>query len=152
MRNYKTGSAGVSLLIFMLVIMAFATVVGEYMRIHTIQTKVEQQLIQASNIAIETAMHDSYRQDHEGYIDYQVAYDAFYSYLYYEMGLDSSLRLYGNDGELLYQLECGNLGLMETPPAVTFECTLRAHSIFSFFTDDIVVPFNIRSKNARAHD
>jgi len=150
MRKFDNrGDTAVTLLVFMMVLMTLAALVGEYMRTHTMQTKVEQQLIQASNVAIEAAMIDSFRQDREGHIDYQMAVDVFYSYLKYEMGLDNSFMLYRDDGKLMYRLEGIDLDFIETPPAITLKCTLIAPSIFTFFTADIVVPLDIRSKNAR---
>jgi hypothetical protein len=143
------GDVAVSLLVFMMVLMALAALVGEYMRTHTMQTKVEQQLIQASNVAVEAAMHDSFRQDKEGHLDYQRAVDVFYSYLHYEMGLDNNFMLYRDDGMLLYRIVGIDLTFVETPPAISLRCTLIAPSIFTFFTGEIVVPFEIQSKNAR---
>ena len=149
MKLNSRGEIFVSLLTIIFLLLVVASLVTEYMRIHTMQSKTEQQLIQAVHIALEASMHDSHRQDGTGIIYPQIARDAFYSYLFYNMDLDSSYRLYESGGGLIYRLENLNLNITEDPPAVSFSCTMKTQSIFSLFTGDIAVTFNIKSRNAR---
>jgi hypothetical protein len=138
------------MLAFILIVMMMVSALfSEYLRVHSLQGKVETQLTQAANVSVEAAMKDEYRQDHQGEMNTDVARESFVSYLLYEMGLDASATMTDSAGRITYRLDSPQLSMSAVPPSVSFTCTLRIPSMFSFFTTDMLVPMDIQSRNRR---
>ena len=73
---------------------------------------------------------------------------AICEYLHESMALDSELNKYAG-GEWDYQLEIESVDATESPPRLTLDGALKTHSVFSFLTGEVRLPFSISSVNTR---
>lgn len=145
----KAGSMLPLMLVIIFVLMSVSLVIGEIYLSYSLQGYIEYELQRAVNIAVESAMKDSYRQDYEGRLDADKTEETFYHYLYSYLGLNSQLEKLVN-GELKYKLEISAITKTEAPPKFLIKGKLTAKSDLAFLLGkDIEIPFEIASKNVR---
>ncbi|MEG6521366.1 hypothetical protein [Desulfotomaculum sp. 1211_IL3151] len=144
----RRGDTFIFIIILVFFILTLAAVLIEYFRIESLYQQVEYVLQRGVNSAVEYAMQDEYRRDGHALLDTEIAEERLYEYLHESMALDSGLNKYSN-GEWVYELEIEDIHATESPPRLTLDGTLRTHSIFSFLTGEVRLPFSISSVNIR---
>jgi len=151
----------VLVLLFMSVLAIVILLVTEIMRIHTIAAHVETEMSRAINIAVETAIDDTWRIDMgkdlgsetANVMDITVAKSDFNSYLYKSIGLTKTssypetYTLYSG-GKPLYRIELA-INATSVPPYFEASGTVYIRSLFTFIAKEAQVPFRIRSRNKR---
>ena len=68
-------------IIVLIIMMVMGILCGEYIKVHGVYDHVEMGINRAANLAIKTAMYDSYRQDYANQFDPAAASSSFYEYL-----------------------------------------------------------------------
>ena len=144
----KDGNTLPLIMISMFILFSFSIVMVEVYRIHSIHSHIEHELQRAVNIAVEDAMEDSWRQDKLNMLNVSKAHSDFHSYLQYDLGLNGAHQMI-KDGQLIYTLEFDIIDAQIDPPMLLVSGEARVRSAFAFLADDILIPFNIRSKNFR---
>ena len=144
----KSGSMLILTMIILFFLFSISLVLGEIYRLHSIGAHVEYELQRAVNIAVEEAMKDSWRQDKYGKLDTAKAKADFYDYLTNELALNAAYQK-SKDGGIVYTLEFDSVTAIEDPPRLQVTGTAKVKPAFPFLTGDIVIPFDIKSKNAR---
>lgn len=136
------------ILILVFFILTLSAILIEYFRMESMYQQVEYVLQRGVNASVEYAMLDEYRRDGYARMDTALAKDTLYTYLHESMKLDTGLNKHTGE-QWVYQLEIENLDASESPPCLTLKGTLKTHSIFSFLSGDIRLPFTISSVNNR---
>jgi hypothetical protein len=144
----KSGNMIILLLFILMFLFSFSAIVSEIFRINSIQGHVDAELQRAVNIALEDAMHDTWRQDAYAKVDTVLAEEKFISYLYNELDLSSGLEKW-QGGSKVYSLVIENMSASYDPPRLTVRGKAVVKSAFKFLTKDIEIPFDISSRNMR---
>lgn len=144
----RKGDAFIFILILIFFILTLSAMLIEYFRMESLYQQVEYVLQRGVNSAIEYAMMDDYRRDGYARMDTAVAEEKLYEYFHESMALDAELNKY-IDGTWDYQLEIKSITATESPPRLTLAGELKTHSIFSFLTGEVHLPFSITSVNTR---
>jgi uncharacterized membrane protein len=147
----KSGSMFVFILIILIFLLTFSAVIGEYFRIHSIQTHCEVELQRAVNVCVEEAIIDSFRQDKLGRLDTSRATQNFSRYLTQDMGL-SSAREMVSGGTLVYSLQFNSISTTIDPPRLFVRGTVSIPSAYPFLIQSVQVPFSVASRNRRLDD
>lgn len=144
----KSGNMLILTLFILMFLFTFSGIVGEIFRLNSIQGHVEYELQRAVNIAVEEAMHDTWRQDKFIKLDTAQAEADFYAYLHDDLGLDSHLKMI-RDGVVFYTLSLETLDSSYDPPRLMVKGRAITKSAFPFLTGDVEIPFQIASRNVR---
>jgi len=144
----RRGDTFIFIIILVFFILTLSAILIEYFRMESLYQQVEYVLQRGVNSAVEYAMLDEYRRDGVARMDTAAAEEKLYEYLHKSMELDTGLNKYAND-EWDYQLEIENVHATESPPRLTLDGALKTHSVFSFLTGEVRLPFSISSVNTR---
>lgn len=144
----KSGNMIILLLFILMFLFSFSAIISEIFRVNSIQGHVEAELQRAVNIAIEDAMHDTWRQDAYAKVDTSLAEEKFIHYLNDELDLTSGLEKW-QDGKKVYSLVIDDINSSYDPPRLTVKGKAILKSAFKFLTSDIEIPFDISSRNGR---
>ncbi|WP_313559035.1 hypothetical protein [Ruminiclostridium cellobioparum] len=144
----RRGDTFIFIIILVFFILTLSAILIEYFRMESLYQQVEYVLQRGVNSAVEYAMLDEYRRDGVARMDTAAAEEKLYEYLHESMELDAGLNKYADD-QWDYQLEIENVHATESPPRLTLEGTLKTHSVFSFLTGEVRLPFSISSVNTR---
>lgn len=142
------GSMQLSLIILLGIIVGIGGVVTEVLRVHGIQEHLSDELYRASNLAIKTAMYDSWRIDHISRFDEDTAMDAFYDYLQNELKLTANNEKIV-DGKVQYKLVVNNISVNGVAVRMHVEATAYSTPIFRFLDFQWELPINVTSRNMR---
>lgn len=144
----KSGNMIILLLFILMFLFSFSAIISEIFRVNSIQGHVEAELQRAVNIAIEDAMHDTWRQDAYAKVDTSLAEGKFIHYLNDELDLTIGLEKW-QDGKKVYSLVIDDINSSYDPPRLTVKGKAILKSTFKFLTSDIEIPFDISSRNGR---
>lgn len=144
----NSGSFPILVLVVIFVLLTLSGIIMEIYRIHSIQSHVEYEVQRAVNIAVEDAMHDTWRQDKYGKLDILLTVEGFYDYLYHDLELTPSLEKI-DSGKTIYQLELLKVTPVHEPPKLTVQGNIKLKSAFDFLAGEVTVPFTIASRNKR---
>lgn len=86
---------------FIALLLLLTIVFGEIFKANSMYDKLDDQLNRGVNLAVKTAMYDSYRQDKKNKMDVDVAKREFYNYLHDDMKLNNALEKL-SDGQKPY--------------------------------------------------
>lgn len=146
--NCKKGSMHIALIFIVIFLLGAALIGIEIFRINGINQHLNDELYRATNLAVKTAMYDSWRQDHISKFDNAIAYEAFYDYLYNELKLNRNLEKYEN-GEEIYNLTINEMNIDGENVRMNVKATATAKSIFNFWSENWIVPIDVTSRNMR---
>lgn len=110
--NDQRGSAGVNVILIMLLVVFLGTIVLEYSRVMSIRDTLEYECQRSVNTAVEYAMLDEYRQDGINILHPELAESQFHAYFTGFMGLSGSgghYACYDQVGDLQYTLTVDSL-------------------------------------------
>ncbi|EQB20475.1 hypothetical protein UNSWDHB_2210 [Dehalobacter sp. UNSWDHB] len=144
----KKGDGLVFILILIFFIMSLAAIVIEYFRMDSLYQQVEYVLQRGVNSSVEYAMLDEYRKDGYARMDSALAEEQLYDYFYDSMQLDLDLNKYSGE-QWVYTLEIQSLTATDDPPRLILKGELKTHSVFSFLTGEVRLPFTLSSSNNR---
>lgn len=144
----RRGDTLIFIIILVFFILTLSAILIEYFRMESLYQQVEYVLQRGVNSAVEYAIFDEYRRDGVARMDTMAAEEKLYEYLHESMALDAGLNKYAGD-EWDYQLEIENIHATESPPRLTLDGVLKTHSVFSFLTGEVRLPFSISSVNTR---
>jgi len=144
----KSGNMLILTLFILMFLFSFSAIIGEVFRLNSIQGHVEYELQRAVNVAVEEAMHDTWRQDKFIKLDTTQAETDFYTYLHEDLGLDHNLQKV-KDGAVIYTLSIETFEATSDPPRLTVKGRALTPSAFPFLTDEVEIPFTISSRNVR---
>lgn len=144
----KSGSFPIFAFIIIFVLLTFSCMIMEVYRVHSLQSHVEYELQRAVNIAVEEAMHDTWRIDKFNKLDTAQATADFYDYLYNDLELTHTLEKM-QDGKKVYTLQFNGITTTYDPPRLFVKGNLKLKSAFDFLVGEVNVPFQIASKNKR---
>lgn len=144
----RRGDTFIFIIILVFFILTLSAILIEYFRMESLYQQVEYVLQRGVNSAVEYAMLDEYRRDGVARMDTAAAEEKMYEYLHESMELDAGLNKYADD-QWDYQLEIENVHATESPPRLTLDGALKTHSVFSFLTGEVRLPFSISSVNTR---
>ena len=144
----RRGDTFIFIIILVFFILTLSAILIEYFRMESLYQQVEYVLQRGVNSAVEYAMLDEYRRDGVARMDTAAAEEKLYEYLHESMELDAGLNKYADD-QWDYQLEIENVHATESPPRLTLDGALKTHSVFSFLTGEVRLPFSISSVNTR---
>ncbi len=144
----KSGNMIILMLFILMFLFSFSAIIGEIFRVNSIQGHIEYELQRAVNIALEDAMHDTWRQDAYNKLDTDLAQTKFRAYLYNELNLTSGLEKW-KDGAKVYTLIFEDINASYDPPKITVKGKAVVKSAFKFLTDEIEIPFEVSSRNGR---
>ena len=144
----RQGDTFTFIIILVFFILTLSAILIEYFRMESLYQQVEYVLQRGVNTAVEYAMLDEYRRDGVARMDTAAAEEKLYEYLHESMALDAGLNKYDDD-EWDYQLEIENINATESQPRLTLDGALKTHSVFSFLTGEVRLPFSISSVNTR---
>lgn len=147
----RRGDVFVFILILVFLILTLAAILSEYSRMESLHQQVEYVLQRGVNSAVEYAMLDEYRRDGYARMDSHFAEEKLYEYLHESMGLDVGLNKYVGE-QWVYQLEIERIDATVDPPRLVLNGALKTHSIFSFLTGEVRLPFIISSVNRRIEE
>jgi len=142
------GDTFVFILILVFLILTLSVILIEYFRMESLYQQVEYVLQRGVNSSVEAAMMDEYRRDGYARMDAELAEKSLYAYFHDSMKLDTEMNKHAGE-QWVYQLEIDSLDASENPPRLTLKGTLKTHSIFSFLSGNIHLPFTISSVNNR---
>lgn len=150
LRILKSQKGGTIFFVFIIVfvILTLSAIIIEYFRLETMYQQVEYELQRGVNTAVEYAILDEYRRDDALKMDIAIAQQELYGYFKQNMKMDQELNKYSSNS-FVYQLKIRTVSAAESPPRLTIEGWIRTHSIFSFLTGEIRLPFTISSSNNR---
>ena len=151
LKTDNRGSSYVSLFIALMLIFMLTFTLGEYFRLLGVRDEAGRQIQRGINVAVEEAMRDTWRWDKTSVLDRNKVLTLFDQYMRWEVGLDSNYRLNSSiTGEEIWRLEITNRVAVDSPsPHFRVEGNIVTRSVLSFLTDDVVIPFSIRSRNMR---
>lgn len=144
----SSGSMFVYILIITIFLLTFTGLVGEIYRVHSIQTHIEFEIQRAVNIAVEEAMHDSWRQDKISRLDVIKATQNLIDYFDGWLELTPAMEKY-SDGTLIYYITLDPITVTEDPPRLHVSGKIFIPSAFPIFIENIEIPFSIASRNSR---
>lgn len=144
----RRGDTFIFIIILVFFILTLSAILIEYFRMESLYQQVEYVLQRGVNSAVEYAMLDEYRRDGVARMDTAAAEEKLYECLHESMELDAGLNKYADD-QWDYQLEIENVHATESPPRLTLDGALKTHSVFSFLTGEVRLPFSISSVNTR---
>jgi len=141
----KKGGSTLMTMFFCIIVLGIGLFLSDYFRAFTLQENLSDELYRASNLAIKTAMYDSYRIDSVSKYDEDVCYDAFYDYLHDDMNLNSRLEKYADDGELEYRLTINHMELDGDGTRLAIRATIYTPP--RYFSQWFTYEFSIRVKS-----
>ena len=144
----KRGSMLILTLFILMFLFSFSAIIGEVFRMNSIQGHIEYELQRAVNIAVEEAMHDTWRQDKFIKLDTVQAEADFYAYLHEDLGLDHQLQMV-KEGVVLYSLSIETFDVTTDPPRLRVKGRAITRSAFPFLAEEVEIPFEISSRNVR---
>lgn len=77
---------------FFALLLLLTIIFGEIFKANSMYDQLDDQLNRGVNLAVKTAMYDSYRQDKKNKMDVDVAKREFYNYLHNDMKLNNALE------------------------------------------------------------
>ena len=122
-------------------------ILSEVLRVYDIRQHLHDELYRASNIAVKTAMLDSFMWDTEGRMDEAAAVNAFYDYIHNDLGLNAALEM-RQGGEVVYTLVI--LDIRPDGGDAQIEVDTMAFAdlrFFRFLGRQWEVPVRVRSRN-----
>lgn len=120
---------------------------SEVLRVFDIRQHLHDELYRASNLAVKTAMLDSYMIDVEGRMNEVVAVTAISDYIRNDLGLNAAYEML-RDGEIVYTLTI--LDIRPDGMEAQIEVDAIAFADFRFFRflgQQWEVPVRVRSRN-----
>lgn len=145
----QSGSLYILTLIFLFLIVFTMLIFTEVLRVHDLKEHLDDEIYRASNLAIKTAMLDSYRIDSRSKFDEQVAIDYFYSYLKKDLELNSKGEQYQSNGDLVYNLVINEIYVNGDTVRMNIKATAYAKPLFNLWDNKWVIPLDILSRNIR---
>ena len=129
-----------------LLIMA-VMILSEVLRVYDIRQHLHDELYRASNIAVKTAMIDSFMWDVEGRMDESAAVAAFNGYLHSDLGLNGALEMV-RDGEVVYRLNIIEIRPNGSAAALEVDAVAFADlAFFRFLGQQWEIPIRVVSRN-----
>lgn len=122
---------------------------SEVMRVHDLKEHLEDEIYRASNLAIKTAMYDSYRIDSISKFDEQIAVEYFYSYLEKDLDLSSSMEKFQDNGDLAYKLTISDVSVNGDTVRMNVKAIAYAPTLFHLWDSQWEIPIDILSRNMR---
>lgn len=144
----KNGSMHVMVIFITIFLLGGAMIGVEFFRIQSINQHLNDELYRAANLAVKTAMYDSWRQDHISKFDDDLARDAFYDYLYGDLQLDSNLEKYEN-GESVYSVKINEMNIDGENVRMNVKANVTVETLFNLWGDQWSVPIDVTSRNMR---
>ena len=139
----------VSLMVIIYCLIAFAAFTAEYFRIIGIREEAENIIQRAINTALEERLRDPIRWDFISELDVPGAWQTFDRVLRVDARLDQNYRHLSSDGRMVWGIEILDRHNSQRPAFLQVEGVIRTRSILSFLSGDVLLPFNVKSKNLR---
>lgn len=146
--NDSRGAMHITTILLCVLVALIALGTTEVFRVQGIHEHLQDELYRASNVAIKAAMYDSYRIDGVSKFDESKAVEAFYDYLYNELGLNSSFEKW-EQGQLVYRLEISDIKVNGQTTRMTIEGVTYADTSFNLINQKWQVPVEVTSRNMR---
>lgn len=143
----ESGEVLVSTFILIAVLLALSLFIMDFLRVYTLQENISDDLYRASNLSIKTAMYDSHRIDGVSKYNEDVCRDAFYDYLYSDIGLNGSLELQDSDGGTIYRIDIEDIRLNGDTTRMQVEA--KVYTKMMFFPAEWEFPISVKSRNMR---
>lgn len=142
------GAMHITTLLICVIVAVVALGATEVFRVQGIHEHLQDELYRASNVAIKAAMYDSYRIDGVSRFDESKAVEAFYDYLYNDLGLNSSIEKW-EQGELVYRLKISDIKVNGQTTRMTIDGVAYADTSFNLINQKWEVPVAVTSRNMR---
>lgn len=134
--------------IFLAMLFIAMLVVHEVMVLHDLKEHLDDEIYRSANLAIKTAMYDSYRIDSTSKYNEEVAEAAFYKYLKENLVLDGNLCRYDEKGKLKYKVVLEKVVIDGESVRMRIKGRAYTDSTWNIF-DQWQIPFDILSRNMR---
>jgi len=143
----KRGAMYIIVALSCVFLIMIAMLLSEALRVFDIRQHLQDELYRASNVAVKTAMLDSFMWDAQGRMDEGLAVTAFNDYIRNDLGLNAAYEMW-RGGELIYTLVI--LDIRPDNAAAQIEVDAIAFAdlcYFRFLGQKWEVPINVRSRN-----
>lgn len=149
----KNGDISIITIALAVLILALGLFISDFLRVYTLQENISDELYRGANLAIKTAMYDSHRQSGVSKYDVDLAEDAFYSYLYDDMGLNRSFEKKKADGGVEYSLSDLEIVMVSggagSTPRLSVEAVIHTTPVYFGQFFDYEFPVKVKSRNMR---
>lgn len=145
----QRGSMFIGVILLVGLIVSLALIVSEVLRVYDLHEHLNDEIYRASNLAIKTAMHDSYRIDGVSKFDEKIAVDYFYSYLENDLKLNASSEKLEDDGDVAYKLVINSVEVNGDTVRMKVKATAYASPLFNLWNNKWEIPLEIVSRNIR---